>query len=136
MKGSKAIFHNIKATHITSAWVNTNQLVLGQVKADVKSNEITAIPILLDLLDIEGCIITIDALRNRRKIAAKIIEKKADYLLVLKRNQRTLKDDVEDLFRIRKPEDKANTLEKNRGRIKSRTCEVIRELDQLENREK
>ena len=56
--------------------------------------------------------------------------------MALKGNQGTLKDDVEDLFRIRKPEDKANTLEKNRGRIKSRTCEVIRELDQLENREK
>jgi hypothetical protein len=112
VKGSKDIFHNIKATHITSAWANTNQLVLGQVKADNKSNEITAISILLDLLDIGGCIITIDALRTRREIAAKKIEKKADYLLALKVNQGTLKDDVEDLFRIRKPEDKANTLEK------------------------
>lgn len=76
MKGSKDIFHNIKAAHIISAWVNTNQLVLGQVKADDKSNEITAIPILLDLLDIEGCIITIDAMETQREIAAKIIEKK------------------------------------------------------------
>ena len=66
MKGSKAIFHNIKATHIISAWANTNQLVLGQVNADDKSNEITAIPILLDLLDIEGCILTIDALGTLR----------------------------------------------------------------------
>lgn len=76
MKGSKDIFHNIKAAHIICAWVNTNQLVLGQVKADDKSNEITAIPILLDLLDIEGCIITIDAMETQREIAAKIIEKK------------------------------------------------------------
>lgn len=56
--------------------------------------------------------------------------------MVLKGNQETLKDDVEDLFRIQNPEDKADTLEKNRGRIESRTCEVIRDLDQLENREK
>jgi predicted transposase YbfD/YdcC len=135
-KGSKDVFHNIKAAHLVSAWANSNQLVLGQVKVEDKSNEITAIPILLDLLDIEGCIITIDAMGTQREIAAKITEKKADYLLALKGNQGTLKDDVEDLFKIQKPDDQSNTLEKNRGRIESRTCEVIRDLGQLENREK
>ena len=91
MKGSKAIFHNIKATHITSAWVNTNQLVLGQVKADDKSNEITAISILLDLLDIEGCILTIDALGTQREIAAKIIEKKRKLSFGSKKKSKNIK---------------------------------------------
>jgi predicted transposase YbfD/YdcC len=135
-KGSKDTFNNIKAAHIVSAWANTNQLVLGQIKVEDKSNEITAIPVLLDLLDIEGCIITIDAMGTQREIAAKIIEKKADYLLALKGNQGMLKEDVEDLFRIQKPVSKSNTLEKNRGRIESRTCEVIRDLDHLENKDK
>jgi hypothetical protein len=70
VKGSKDSFNNIKATHIVRAWANNNQLVLGQVKVDDKSNEITAIPVLLDLLDIEGCIITIDVMGTQREIPA------------------------------------------------------------------
>ena len=69
MRGSKDSFHEKSPVHLVSAWANTNQLVLGQVKTSEKSNEITAIPELLNLLDIEGCIITIDAMGTQKKMS-------------------------------------------------------------------
>lgn len=80
--------------HMVSAFAVRQRLVLGQVKVNEKSNEIVAIPKLLDLLAIEGAIVTIDAMGCQRDIAAKIIGKKADYVLALKGNQGTLRDDV------------------------------------------
>ncbi len=79
-----------KALHIVSAWANNNKLVLGQKKVDSKSNEITAIPALLDSIDIAGNIITIDAMGTQKEIASQIINKKADYILALKGNQSKL----------------------------------------------
>lgn len=84
--------------HIVSAWVGENQAVLGQVKVADKSNEITAIPLLLDILDLEGSVVTIDAMGTQTGIAEKIIEKKADYVLAVKENQPTLKDDLARTF--------------------------------------
>ena len=83
VRGSKDSFHQSKAIHLVNAWACSNELVLGQLKVDGKSNEITAIPVLLDLLDIEGRIITLDAMGTQRDIASKIIENKADYILAL-----------------------------------------------------
>jgi predicted transposase YbfD/YdcC len=76
-----------QAIHMVSAWAEENRLVLGQCKVDDKSNEITAIPQLLDLLEIEGCIVTIDAMGCQREITSKIVDKGADYVLALKGNQ-------------------------------------------------
>lgn len=72
--------------HVVSAWTNENALVLGQIKVDEKLNEITAIPELLNMLELEGCIVTIDAMGTQKTIAEKIIDKKADYVLSLKIN--------------------------------------------------
>jgi hypothetical protein len=83
------------AIHMVSALVASQRLVLGQVKVDEKSNEIVAIPKLLDMLAVEGAIITIDAMGCQRAIAQKIIDKKADYVFGLKGNQGSLRDDVE-----------------------------------------
>ncbi len=80
---------------MVSAFAARQRLVLGQVKVTEKSNEIIAIPKLLDLLTIEGAIVTIDAMGCQREIAQKIIDKKADYILALKGNQGSLRDDVE-----------------------------------------
>jgi predicted transposase YbfD/YdcC len=81
--------------HMVSAFAARQRLVLGQVKVDAKSNEIIAIPALLDLLSIEGAVVvTIDAIGCPRDIAEKIVDKKADYILALKGNQGTLRDDV------------------------------------------
>jgi hypothetical protein len=75
-----------RAVHIVSAWSKANQLSLGQIKVDEKSNEITAIPKLPDVLAIKGCLVTIDEMGCQRNIASQIIEKEADYLLAVKGN--------------------------------------------------
>ena len=87
-----------KAIHIVSAWSVENRLVLGQVKTDEKSNEITAIPELLKVLFFKGCIVTIDAMGCQKTIAKQIIEGGGDYLLALKGNQSTLAEQVEEVF--------------------------------------
>ncbi|WP_293064600.1 MULTISPECIES: ISAs1 family transposase [unclassified Moorena] len=87
-----------KALHIVSAWSDSHQLVLGQHKVKEKSNEITAIPQLLEMLSIEGSIITIDAMGCQKDITSLIINKKADYILALKANQKTLYEEVKTWF--------------------------------------
>jgi len=91
--------NNKSAIHMVSAWASENGLTLGQVKTEEKSNEITAIPELLELLNIKGCILTIDAMGCQKKIAAKIVDKDADYVLALKGNQGTLNEDVALFFK-------------------------------------
>lgn len=86
------------AIHMVSAWASQNHLVLGQVKVDEKSNEITAIPQLLKVLEIKGCIVTIDAMGAQKEIAEQIIKRGGDYVLSLKGNQGNLHKDVEQLF--------------------------------------
>ncbi len=87
-----------KALHIVSAFMHENGLLIGQKKVNDKSNEITAIPELLDSLEIKGAIVTLEAMGCQKKIAAKIIEKEADYILSLKNNHGTLYDDVSRVF--------------------------------------
>lgn len=88
------------AIYMVSAWATQNELVLGQIKVDDKSNEITAIPELLQLLDITGCIVTIDAIGPQTEIAKTIIEGGGDYLLAVKENQGHLFEDIR-LFGIK-----------------------------------
>lgn len=127
--------------HMVSAWSCGQSMVLGQVKVADKSNEITAIPKLLDMLTIRGAVVTIDAMGCQREIAAKIIEKEADYVLALKGNQGTLRDDVEEFFIEQKANKYADckpsrheTLEKSHGRIETRTVTVISDIDWLVER--
>lgn len=87
-----------KAIHMVSAWSTKNKLVLGQLKVDKKSNEITAIPSLLKKLKIKGCIVTLDAMGCQKKIVEQIIEQDADYLIALKKNQSSLYEASEELF--------------------------------------
>ncbi|NOQ45436.1 MAG: ISAs1 family transposase [Desulfobulbaceae bacterium] len=89
---------NKAAIHMVSAWASKSQIVLGQVKTNEKSNEITAIPELLNLLDINGCIVTIDAMGCQKKIADQIIQQGGDYVLGLKDNQKNMLDASEDFF--------------------------------------
>ena len=127
--------------HIVSAFAARQRLVLGQIKVAEKSNEIVAIPKLLDMLVIEGAIITIDAMGCQRQIAQKVIEKKADYVLALKGNQGTLRQDVE----IFVDEQNANnfkdttvtrdhTVDGDHGRIETRRTTVIHDIDWLQKR--
>lgn len=88
----------IKPIHTVSAWAVEESLVLGQLCVDEKINEIKTIPELLDILCLEGCIVTIDAMETQKQIAIKIIQKKADYILQVKGNRQTLMDDISEYF--------------------------------------
>ena len=115
--------------HLVSAWASANTLTLGQVKTEEKSNEITAIPRLLELLELHGCIVTIDAMGCQKEIAQGILDRGADYLLAVKENQGRLYQDVRDLFAGAEeagfdgvPHDYATTLNKGHGRIERRNA--------------
>lgn len=96
--GSKDKASGQSAIEIVSAWVTTNRLVLGQVKVDSNSNEITAIPELLKVLELSGCIVTIDAIGCQKNIVKLIAQQDADYVITLKKNQGNLDDEVEKLI--------------------------------------
>ena len=127
--------------HMVSAFAARQRLVLGQVKVAEKSNEITAIPKLLDMLAIEGAIVTIDAMGCQREIAKKILDKKADYVLALKGNQGTLRDDVELFVAEQKGRNfkdtkisRDETVDGDHGRIETRTTTVIHDVAWLRER--
>ncbi|MAT96545.1 MAG: ISAs1 family transposase [Anaerolineaceae bacterium] len=132
------------AIHMVSAWSAENRLILGQVKVDDKSNEITALPQLLALLVIKGCLVTIDAMGCQTEIAEQIVAQGGDYLLAVKKNQKYLYEDVAHLFKHAVPEnfnaegfDEARTVDKQHGRLEIRHCQLISEpewLDYLRSR--
>ncbi len=137
--------HNKKrgqaAIHMVSAFAARQRLVLGQVKVADKSNEIIAIPALLDMMVIEGAIITIDAMGCQRNIAQKIIDKKADYVLALKGNQGSLHEDVELLVAEQKAKNFKDTkvshhqtVDGDHGRIETRNYTVIHDVAWLQKR--
>jgi predicted transposase YbfD/YdcC len=117
-----------RAVHIVSAWSKANQLSLGQIKVDEKSNEITAIPKLLDVLVVKGCLVTIDAMGCQRDIAAKIIDKGGDYLLAVKGNQACLEEDAERTVRFAKPTSEWIEDDFGHGRIEQRKCTLYTDL--------
>lgn len=131
--GSKSAVH--KAYHVVSAWVSENQITLGEIVVDEKSNEITAIPKLLDLVDIEGATVTIDAMGTQTKIAEKIIKEKADYCFALKGNHSDLHDDVSFYFENQAVNMQTSTLEKDRGRIEKREYFLETNIDWLEQKQ-
>jgi predicted transposase YbfD/YdcC len=141
IRGSGDSAHN--PVHVVSAWAGEEEIVLGQVAVDEKSNEITAIPKLLDLLDIKGSVVTIDAMGCQTDIAKKIREKKADYILAVKDNQPTLHEDIREYFEglesgeIRDiPDDLWVTeTEKEHGRIEKREVRVVSDIRWLSGRE-
>lgn len=129
--------------HVVSAFAHEFGLVIGQLACEEKSNEITAIPQLLEMLDINGCIVTIDAMGTQTEIAKKIREKDADYILSLKSNQPTMYNDVK-LFmdeyckdeEARKGDIYAYTIDGSHGRTEKRECFVCNDIGWLNNREK
>ena len=115
--------------HMVSAWAAGNRMVLGQIKTEDKSNEITAIPRLLELLRIEGCLVTIDAMGCQKEIASKIVDRGADYMLAVKDNQPTLSATISAIFEeaLRDPDfptsaNHSTTTEKAHGRTEVRRC--------------
>lgn len=126
------------AIHMVSAWSSSQHLVLGQEKVADKSNEITAIPKLLDLLSLKGAIVTIDAIGCQTAIARKIVDKDADYVLALKGNQGTLHQDISLFFKEQAGRGFADarfdhhaTADAGHGRIEERDCWVTDDIDWL-----
>lgn len=126
------------ALHIVSAWATGTGVALGQMRVDEKSNEITAIPKLLELLEIKGCIVTVDAMGCQKDIAEKIIDKGGDYVLCLKGNQTGLHDDVKWFFEEIERSGFGDlehkyfeSVEKDHGRIEIRRCFMV-ETDAIE----
>jgi len=130
-----------EAIHMVSAFAARQRLVLGQVKVSDKSNEIVAIPALLEMLAIEGAIVTIDAMGCQRDIAAKIVAKKADYVLALKGNQGTLREDIELFATEQKAKgfrdttvSRHETVDGDHGRIETRTYTAFHDVAWLQER--
>lgn len=128
------------AIHMVSAWASQNRLVLGQCKVDEHSNEITAIPQLLRVLEISGCIVTIDAMGTQKQIARQIVEGNGDYVLALKANQGSLFEDVQQVFAQAQATEFAGvehdfnqTLDKAHGRVEIRRTWTMEQVEFLIN---
>jgi predicted transposase YbfD/YdcC len=142
-RGTRDTPIDLSPLHIVSAWSSANGLVLGQLRTADKSNEITAIPLLLDMLDVQGCIVTIDALGCQTTIVDKIIEQQADYVITCKGNQAHLAEDVEAIFirLLHQPEASDaltyyKTLDEQHGRREVREYWSTSRIDLLRARER
>jgi len=138
VRGSQDRTSGKAAIHLVSAWASAHHLVLGQVKVEDKSNEITAIPELLRALVLNGCLVTLDALGCQKEIAQQIVAQGADYVLALKENQPKLKEEVQTLFAhaqagvyVDLVDDHARTVGKEHGRLEIRRHTVLADPDVL-----
>ena len=120
--------------HMVSAWGCEQRLVLGQIATDAKSNEITAVPKLLEMLSLKGCIVTVDALNCQRAIARQIVDQGGDYALALKGNQGTLHDDVSRFLDDPVTQEIAvhTTVDGDHGRIETRAASISTAIDWLQ----
>lgn len=131
IRGAK--LHGKKSfVHMVSAWANEAGLSLGQVKVDEKSNEITAIPKLLKILDIEGCFVTIDAMGCQTDIAELIDKMDGYYVLPVKENQKELLENITDSFKFLEIKSSHEQENFGHGRIENRSCKVISDLSHIE----
>ena len=141
LAGSADAGLGVKAIHLVSAWATDLRLTLGQVAVDEQSNAITAIPKLLEMLEIAGALVTIDALGCQQEIAATVREQKADYVLAVKENQPHLYEDVTRLFHealeqetLEADWDFHTSREKNHGRDELRLCWVLHDVTGIRDR--
>lgn len=135
IKGSANSSLPNSAIHIVSAFAAKQNLCFGQTVVDKKSNEIKAIPKILDLLAIKGSVVTIDAMGCQKDIAEKIIQREADYVLMVKDNQKELKNQVEKLFTMYQDKKPDETVSCGHGRVETRKCEMIQDLRFLDEKE-
>jgi predicted transposase YbfD/YdcC len=131
----------LKALHLVSAWATANSLSLGQVAVDEKSNEITAIPKLLELLNVQGALVTIDAMGCQKEIAAKVVDRGGDYILTAKENQPNLCNDIQTCFErafekdfVGVNHDSYTTEESGHGRKETRHYHIITDPQEMPSR--
>jgi predicted transposase YbfD/YdcC len=142
LRGSACLSKGLRALHLVSAWSTANHLSLGQVAVDLKSNEIPAIPELLKLLDLEGALVSIDAMGCQKKIAQEIVDGGGDYLLVVKDNQENLLEDLRAAFRLAFETEFTDlsvsnyaTKEKGHGREEQRYYTVLHDPEGIRNKD-
>lgn len=133
MRGSYDSASGKSAIHMVSAYATQRKLCLGQLATEEKSNEITAIPKLLDLLTLEGATVTIDAMGCQKEIAQKILDRNADYILGVKDNQKGLSEQIKKVFDITAKDPIHTKHDLDHGRIEQRTCSVITNLQFLDD---
>jgi predicted transposase YbfD/YdcC len=140
LRGSRDRFRGQEAIHLVSAWASESGVLLGQRRVETKSNEITAVPELLKLLFIKGCIVTVDALNCQKDIAQTVIDQQADYVFALKANHPQLHQDVVDWFAWAQARDFRDvphsfhqTVNKGHGRLEIRRCWAIADPLALES---
>ena len=135
----RALTKDGKMPCIVSAYSKRTKLVIGQIKADEKSNEITAIPGLLDMLYLKGAIVTIDAAGCQKKIVKKILKRGAGYIISLKGNQSTMHDEIRKFMQdpdFRRKFKTAKTVDKGHGRVETRTCWQTDDIGWFEDKDK
>ncbi len=120
---------------MVSAYAAEQNLCLGQTVVDKKHDEIVAIPEILELIAVKGCTVTIEAMGCQKKIAKTIIEKEGNYVLMVKDNQKELKEQVEKLFELHTDKEPDETLDSGHVRIKTRKCEMTDDLKFLDDKE-
>lgn len=135
LRGSYDKAKGKEAIHMVSAFACANGVSLGQVVTDKKSNEITAIPKLLELLAIKGCTVTIDAIGCQKDIANKILSKEANYILAIKENQAELYAQTTKLFSIAKPASSYETVDAEHNRVENRRCDVVDDFTFFDDKE-
>ena len=135
IRGSYNTADNKLATHIVSAYLSASNIAIGQVATEEKSNEITAIPELLDKIDIQGAIVSIDAMGCQKQIAEKIISKKADYLLAVKDNQKDLHSQIKQMFSLNLPTTSHTSTSFGHGRTEKRTATMLTDLSMMSQKE-
>jgi len=129
-KGTKS------AIHMVSAWAGTNNMLLGQIKTAEKSNEITAIPKLLSVLALKGCMVTINAMSCQTAITKQVKDSGADYVIAVKGNQGQLEQDVEDTLRFCSPVSPHTVVDSGHGRVKTRTYAIYTDLSHVQQPER
>jgi len=123
-----------KGDYLMNAYVSENHIMIGQLQLKDKENEIVAIPKLIEKLDIEEAVVSIDAIGTQVNIAQDIIDKRAHYFLAVKENQGSLHESIVDAFRYNKPKDMASEMEADHGRIETRACRIL-DVKAIEDKE-
>lgn len=125
LRGTSPKARGTKGDYLMNAYVSENHIMIGQLQLKDKENEIVAIPQLIEKLDIEEAVVSIDAIGTQVNIAQGILDKKAHYFLAVKENQGALKEAISDAFRYNKPLDTASQMEADHGRIETRDCRIL-----------
>jgi len=131
IKGASPKSRGNQGLYILNAWVSNYNICLGQKRIGNKKNEISAIPELLDAIDIQNSVVSIDAIGCQREIAKQIKGKSGNYVLSVKENQKDLYEEIQEIFEFAKIESDAIEYEKDHGRVESRQCEMLKATDHL-----